>query len=102
MTPSDEIRLLSGVLKQIDHGPHRALQSTWLEIVMWLAVVALFLVMFQLGDRIHPLALALVSTSVGVIAGVFGICKTAARQWLVLRHHITRESVVARLAQLEP
>jgi hypothetical protein len=102
MTQSGERKILASLLRQIDYGPHGAFQSAWFVIVIWIAIAALFFVLFQAGDRVDPLVLALVSLFVGALAGVFGFCKASAKQWPVVQPHVTRESIVARLSQLGP
>ena len=100
MTPIEEKMLLEGTLKHIDQHQSPALQSRWLPYVGWLAFAVLYLVAFRFWDSVHPLGLALVFSSAGVVVGVLAMCRSAARQWSVLRQHVDRDSIRARLEQL--
>lgn len=102
MTPSEERKYLSAVLKQIDNGAPAWLQRAWVNVLLWFVVAALFLVLFQAGNKISPLVLALSGLMVGVAVGYFSILQCAARTWPMLRPHVTRESIVERLSALKP
>jgi hypothetical protein len=100
MTPIEERRLLESILKNIDRDPSSPLQSRWLPYVGWLAFAVLYLVAFRFWDSLHPLALALVFSSAGVVVGVLAMCRSVVRQWSVLRQHVDRNSMLARLEQM--
>lgn len=89
-------------MKQMDRGAPSFLQSKWSDAVLWLLLFGIFLTLFQVGDRLHYLALVSMWVAVGVLAGVYMFCKLAAKQWPYVRAHINRESIVSRLRQLEP
>lgn len=100
MTPIEERRRLESILKHIDHHQSSALQSRWLPFVGWLAFAVLYFVAFRFWDRVHPLLLALIFSFAGGVAGVLAICRASARQWSVLRPHVDRDSIRARLEQM--
>jgi hypothetical protein len=102
MTPQTEARVLRQLQRQLEGGIPRIYRSPWSEVALWLVLVIAFMVLFQLGERIHPLALAIVSSFIGIAAGVFGFMRLVAKQWPVVQPHINRESVASRLQQLGP
>ncbi len=100
MTPIEERRLLEGALKHIDHQRSSVLQSKWLPYACWMGFAALYFVAFQFWCRVHPLAMALLFSSAGVVVGVLAICRSSARRWSVLRRHVDLDSIRARLEQM--
>lgn len=77
------------------------LQSAWIAPVVWVMTAMAFLVLFQAAEHVHPLALALGSTFVGILLGALGFCTVVARQWPAVRPHISRESVADRLSAIK-
>jgi len=102
MTPSQEKKYLVAVLKAIDNGPSKIWLSFWFDLLSWFAVAFIFFVLFQAGNRIHPLLTALVALFVGVLAGFVSFAQLSAKRWSYFRPHVDRNSVVKRLSELEP
>jgi hypothetical protein len=102
MTPQNEARVLRQLLRQVDRGMPRIYSSPWGDFLLWFAVALVFMVLFQLGNRAHPLVFAVVSALLGVVAGVYGFLRLVAKQWPAIRPHVNVESVASRLEQLGP
>jgi len=97
----DEKRVLAGVLKSFNREPGKALFSRWVKAVLWLAVCVMFFGLFKMGFRYGSVFTVLVSFTIGIFAGIYSVYEIAARQWPFLHPHINRESVEARLAELD-
>jgi hypothetical protein len=102
MTPTEERIYLAEILKLVDSGAPKALQSSWTGLALWISAAAIFFAIFVAGNRVHPLVSLGISAFVGIAIGAFTLAKLAAKQWPYLRHHVNRESVAGRLSELEP
>jgi hypothetical protein len=103
VTPQDEVRFLSHVLKRVDSPPNSA--HLWRRVLLlsWPALVALSYALFHFGPG-GTWLLLLVATSVALATTLvtFTFIKYhAARQWPMLAPHIKRESLAQRIDDLK-
>ena len=102
MSPSHEARLLRKLLKRLDHGLQPSRFGKWGLVIGWLLLAAFFFALLRLGDNANRLAISLISMGIGALLAVLTIRGAAAAQWPSLYPHLNRESIAARLRQLEP
>jgi hypothetical protein len=104
MTPSEESRLLTIVLKRIEGDQQSSFHARWLSVAVWLFLVAAFVALFQLAPRFGPVIYAV--TGVGFILGVLTsfvvIHKHSLKQWPLLSPYIKVEEVKRRIDELKP
>jgi len=104
MTPNEESRLLTIVLKRTEGGAEGPAHVRWLSAISWLLLVAAFVALFQLAPRIGPVLY--VAAGIGCILGVLTsfvvIYKHSLKQWPVLSPYIKIDEVKRRIAELKP
>ena len=100
----DERKFLSALLSRLDRPDPRFLATRWPLALLWVAFVAFFMLIMQIaqGYTVNPVALALGSLLLGLIAAWVGYSVCWARQWPLVRGHLDRQSLRARLDELEP
>jgi hypothetical protein len=101
MNRSTEAKMLRSVLKRIDSPPQRFLSSRWLMPSVWLAFVILVAVFCVVGQTfgIWVAAFGFIFLGMGYMHIWFKA--SAARGWPLLARHFNRESIEARLRELE-
>jgi len=104
MTPTEESRLLTIVLKRIEDGPKNPAHVRWLSVIAWLLLVAAFVVLFQLAPRVGPVlyVVAGISCVLGVLTSFVVIYKHSLKQWPVLSPFIKVDEVKRRISELKP
>jgi hypothetical protein len=104
MTPSEELRLLSTVLKRIEGGAATTAGGRWLSAVGWLVLVAFFMALFQLAPRLGPVVYVLVGVGciVGVLTSFLVLYKHSLKQWPALAPFIKVDEVKRRINELKP
>ncbi len=100
----DERKFLSALLARMDRPNPRLLATRWPLVLLNLAFVAFIMLVFQIaqGYTVHPVALALGSLSLGLVGAWVGYAACWARQWPLVRGHLDRQSLRARLDELKP
>jgi hypothetical protein len=101
MTPQQERKYLESVLQQIDNGAPSLLRSRWVELGLWLLTVAFMVTALQLSERVPLIITIGACLLVGILLGAYFLWQFAAKQWPFLRRHVSRESVVQRINDLE-
>jgi len=102
MSPVEEKRFLTIVLRRIDHGVGGLLASRWALPVIWGGLVLGSAVAFAVAQLLPTWGVALLFVVLGVAYSQLYFRVFAARGWPILRQHLNRESIVARLSQLGP
>jgi hypothetical protein len=104
MTPTEESRLLTVVLKRADAGHKPAAQARWLYVATWLGLVAAFVALFQLAPRLGSIVyvVAGVSGILGVLTSFVVIHRHSLKQWPVLAPYIKVDEVQRRIDELKP
>ena len=102
MSPTQEARLLRKVLRRCDQPPRSRGWPWWGELVVWALLAAFFFVLLRIEGGFQLFLVAIVSILVGCLITSLSFVRAALIQWPFLRPHISRESVAARLTQLEP
>jgi hypothetical protein len=104
MTPTEELRFLTVVLKRIEGGNRAAARSIWLLVATWLLLVAAFVVLFSLASSLGStvFVVAGVSGLLGVLTAFVVIRKASRKQWPVLAPFIEVEEIKLRINELKP
>ena len=104
MTSSEESRLLTIVLKRIEHPPSRSTSALWLKVCVWLLLVLAFVVLFSFVPRIGPAiyVVAGVSGALGILVSFVVIHARSFAQWPVMAPYIKVEEIKLRIAELKP
>lgn len=103
MTPHQEKRVLDALLKQLGRPDPGRFVTRLLKPLLWLALVAAFVVLFQLGPHNDKsiMLVALGSAALGILASCVIFYVIWAKQWPVVRRHMSRESIERRINELE-
>ena len=101
MNRSTEAKMLRSVLRRIDSPTQRFLSSRWLMPSVWVAFVILVAVFCVVGQTfgIWVAAFGFIFLGMGYMHIWFKA--SAARGWPLLAPHFNRESIEARLRELE-
>src|SRR5687768_14211634 len=104
MTPAEELRLLTNVLKRIESDHKGSSPARWLSVATWLLLVAGFIALFQLAPRVGPVVyvVAGIGCFLGVLASFAVIYKHSLKQWPVLSSFIKADEVKRRISELTP
>jgi hypothetical protein len=104
MTPTEESRLLTIILKRVKSDPKVASHARWLSGVNWLVLVAAFIALFQVGPRVGPIVyvVAGVAGVLGVLTTFVVIHKRSLQQWPVLAPFIKADEIARRISELKP
>jgi len=100
MTPKQELKYLKSVLKQIDHGVPTVLRSRLIKVGVWLLSVALLILIARFNELVSLGFTVGICFFVGSLVGFYITLHLAAKQWPLIRPHISRESVVERINEL--
>ena len=98
----NEARYLGWLIKQIDHGDGCAPRHLRrLLLALWMLTVFFVTLVLQSGERLPVELTAWISWAIGVMIGVICYSRLAWRYWPTLRNHLSRDSIEARLRELE-
>ena len=101
MTPSEERKYLTAVLAQMDK-PTKAMPGIWwICCGIWLVVFILFLLLFEAGNPFPPIVLALIAFFFGAVVGAVMLSVRAVDNWPTIRRHLSKESIRARIDEIE-
>jgi len=103
MTPLEEKKLLIELIKRLDRPGARMLEGRFFLPAIWIVLVSMFTLMFQLASRrlmSEPLLLV-VAVLIGTFIGWILFYLAGIKQWPVVRRHIDRASIEKRLQELE-
>ncbi len=103
MTPTQEKKLLSVLIKRLDQPGVGVLGGRFFLPSLWVALVFAFTALFQLANRgllLRP-TLVVVAASFGAAIGWVAYYVTSLKQWPMVRPHIDRASIEKRLRELE-
>ena len=103
MTPKEETRLLSGVLKRLEGDSGISNHGRWFAIVNWLILVAAFVALFSIGPRVGTIVyvVACVACLLGVTTSLVVIYQRSVEQWPVLSRFISADEIRRRLDELK-
>jgi hypothetical protein len=103
MTKTEELRLLTIVLKRIEQ-PTRSKSALWLKVCIWLLLVVSYVVLFGFASRVGPIiyVVAGISGFLGIIASFTVIHARSLVQWPVLARYVKAEEIKLRIAELKP
>ena len=107
MSPNHEKRLLLSVLQPTAGPPPRPsfLKRDALPFAHSIVVAVAFLILFRFIDTIGIFAVLLIAACFGFAAGLLFhrnvVTQASSAQWLVIRPHISSDSVLERLSELE-
>lgn len=103
MTPAEESRLLTSILKRVESDPKVAAHTRWLYMANWLVLVAAFVVLFQIGPRIGSVVyvVAGVGGILGALTSFVVIHKHSLKQWPVLLPFIKADEIKHRIGELK-
>jgi hypothetical protein len=102
MNATQEKKYLKCVLKQFQLEKPGFYCGRVAEIVLWIVGITVVFVLFRMGHGLPLWVILAVSMFLGVLVGIFSFYKVAAERWPFLRPHVSRESIEARIAELEP
>ena len=104
MTPTEELRLLTVVLKRIEGGPKTPPHVRWISIGNWLVLVAAFVALFRIGPRVGPIVyvVAGVGGFLGMLTCAVMVYERSLKQWPILSSFIKADEVKLRIEQLSP
>lgn len=101
---SDELKVLKELLAQIDGKRPNRVASRAVGNVLWGALFALFLVIFSTTTRATGgwvFLATVVGVMLGAAAGIAMVSRLSQQRWPMLREHVDRASVVARIEELQ-
>lgn len=104
MTPTEEARLLSVVLKRIESSNTGSRHGNWFAVANWLLLVLAFIALFSLAPRAGTViyVVAGVAGVLGVLTSFAVIHRRSLKQWPVLAPFIRAEEIRRRIAELKP
>jgi hypothetical protein len=104
MTPTEEARLLSDLLKRIESGQGGSRHARLFAIANWVLLVVAFIALFQIAPRVGSIVyvVAGVAGILGVLTSFVVINGRAIEQWPVLAPFIRADEVRRRLEELKP
>jgi len=102
MSPTQEKRFLAVVLRRVDQANGGWLAKGWALSAIWLALVFTSTIAFAISGLLPAWGSALLFVVLGVVYSQLYFRVFAARGWPILRQHINRESLAARLGELGP
>ena len=100
MTPSDERKYLTGVLKDLDEPVKDFPTIWWVCGALLLAAFIFFLFVFRAGTALPPIGIALIAFFFGAAVGAASIAVRATDNWPTIRRHLSKESIRARINEL--
>ncbi len=101
MKTTEEKMYLECVLKQMDLEKPCFHCSRIAGMMLWVVIAAVVFFLFRMGHDLPIWAILAVSLFVGAIAGSYVLFRMVNSQWPFLRPHVSRESLEARIAELE-
>lgn len=101
MNTSDEKKYLAGILKFLDRAPRSVFLSPWFKVAYWIVFFLLFFALFRLESGPYVLGAVLVAFVFGFAQGYLSVQEHAIRRWPFIRPHLNRETIEARLAELD-
>lgn len=103
MSSRHELKILKGLDRQLTDAEQEAkkqtVKRTAIYAVAWFALVGAFMLVMK-GELLGIIAVAVASFA-GILAGIAIYSGIAANQWPIVRPHINKESIEARVKQLE-
>ena len=103
MMSAEEIKVLSQLIKSLDHPDSGIFGSRFILPVLWVVLVFVFTVLFQLTHRgllAQPILVVIAGIAGVLVSWVFFYVPNV-RQWPFIRPHISRDSIERRLQELE-
>lgn len=103
MTPREEVRLLSSVLKRIQGPPIGRAILRCLPIASWLILVIAFFALSRLAPGIGPIIYVIVfcAAMLGALASFLFVYLHSTKQWPVLSQFVDGEGIKRRLDELK-
>jgi len=101
MNTSDEKKYLAGILKFLDRAPRAVFLNPWFKVAYWIVLSLLFFALFRMEPGPYVLAAVGVAFVFGVVQGYLGVQEYAIRRWSFIRPHLNRQTIEARLAELD-
>jgi hypothetical protein len=101
MSEAKERKFLATVLRQLDRKPLTRAQRVWIDVIVWFVLAAAYYLLFRFWSSIHPVLLVPIATLIGIPIGVVAFLQSFGRYWLYLRPHVTRETMIERLRELD-
>jgi hypothetical protein len=103
MTPAEEVKCLKGLLSRLDSPRKSALSSNKLMVGLWLVLVVLFSALFKFASiyQAYPALLVFISVVIGGAMFWVFLRRASSRSWPVISQHFSRDSIQARLRELE-
>lgn len=102
MSPAQEKKFLLELCKRFDHSEPGFMESRFFLPTLWVMLVIVFMLMFNLADQgsLSTPAVTIAAAVVGACVGWILFYLTAHKQWPVLRPYIDRTGVEKRLHEL--
>ena len=98
-----ELQILLSVLKKVKDPQPSVFAKRWFLIPLWLITFLIIIGIFQLhehaitSDMVHTLLLLLLGIGIGAIT----VLRTAEKQWPVIAHHVSAESIEKRINEIQ-
>lgn len=101
MNTLHEKKYLRGILKYLDRAPRSVFLSPWFKVAHWIVLALLFFALFKMEARAEVLIAVGVAFVVGMGQGFSLFQEFAIRCWPFIRPHLSRETIEARIAELD-
>ena len=101
MSAKEEARVIKALLQQLDTGGPQWLRRRGPLIAFWLLAFIVLFVVFHFWQQLPDTVVVGLVLLQGIAVGALAILRKGATQWHFIAPHVPRESLAARLAQLD-